>query len=194
MKVVFQPARTPHNLPHRLRVLRGAWACRGMMRPGANCSRWSEIRGWLARTSNFVGLRPRVCTGKPASPDPAWPCPPSPPVCRASIRGRSSMNSSDWRTRSSPQDWLQPIGVGGRAAVLGASGRTRPVTTDDRCALGTGHPRASASLAAVERPLLRCAIGRTRPIAGIRLPRLTAPKQSLAGAVAAQAPESPSAA
>jgi hypothetical protein len=32
MKFVFQPARTPHNLPHRLRVLRRAEACLEVMR------------------------------------------------------------------------------------------------------------------------------------------------------------------
>ena len=32
MKVVFQPARTPHNLPHRLRVLRRAEACLEVVR------------------------------------------------------------------------------------------------------------------------------------------------------------------
>jgi len=31
-KVVFHPARTPHNLPHRLRMLRRAVACLGVMR------------------------------------------------------------------------------------------------------------------------------------------------------------------
>ena len=35
MKVVFQPARTPHNLPHRLRVLRCAEARLGVMRAAA---------------------------------------------------------------------------------------------------------------------------------------------------------------
>lgn len=32
IKFVFRPARTPHNLPHRLRVLRRAEACLEMMR------------------------------------------------------------------------------------------------------------------------------------------------------------------
>lgn len=32
MKVVFQPARSPHNLPHKLRVLRRAEACFEVMR------------------------------------------------------------------------------------------------------------------------------------------------------------------